>query len=483
MSNPNTNPSLLEDEARGGDTGEGGISFQAEVGLSYIPKWLAKEGFTSMVREGMGDTEAKFFIPGCGFIKEFIEVKNHQVTPTEFWEEVDRFRRMDIGAPGEYPWFTLASAGLSQSLHPLVNSLRRIRDPYDFYANSAIFDASYNGYVEVVKKLEKTEEQAKFLFTKVLIVSDLSLNQHHGRAMFKQSLCDNLKGYQDLPDRVLNDIYNNLASLVKERRNKTITRIALEESIRQSVPKDLQPPIQPVRIHTAINNQEVDVDKTELQFAWAPFFGGNERKYPATEEWNQKLLGDLYSTKEWILNHRKTKRIKLTGNRRLSASLAFGFVFSAVSGFAIDMINRGDAVWSTDAHADGNTPPYLLTKADIGNNKMGNRLIVSIGIIRDIANKVDSSLAELGLAGMPTLHIRGGEPIVSPQQANLIVKDLKNEISEAIQQTGAVKIDLFIAAPAFLALLLGHRLNAIASSVQCYELAEGDHYVQTCLLL
>lgn len=481
MSNKNTIPSLLENESRGGDTNEGGISFQAEVVLSYIPKWLAKEGFTSMVREAMGDTEAKFFTPGRGFVKEFIEVKNHHVTPKEFWEEIDRFRRMDMVAPREYPWFTLASAGLSDDLHPLVNSLRRIRDPYDFYADSVIFDNSYKEYVETVKKLGKTEEEAIFLFTKVLIVSDLSTNQQHGEAMFKESLYNNLAGYQDLPARILKDIYNNLASFVKEHRNKTISRIALEENIRQSVSPNLRPSIRPVRLHTAINDQEIDVDKTELQFAWASFFGGDKRKFPSTEEWNQKLLTDLRSTKDWILNNHQTTKIILTGERRLSASVAFGSVFSAVSRFTIDMMYRG-AIWSTDAHADGNTPPYTLTTTGTNNNQAGNKLIVSIGIIREIANKVDSSLAELGLTGMPTLHIHGKAAVESPQQANLIVQEIKNRISEAVQQTGAVQIDLFIAGPAPLALLLGHRLNAIASSVQCYELAEEDHYVPTCLL-
>ena len=39
-------PSLLENESRGGDIGEAVITFQAEVILSYILKWMAMEGFT-----------------------------------------------------------------------------------------------------------------------------------------------------------------------------------------------------------------------------------------------------------------------------------------------------------------------------------------------------------------------------------------------------------------------------------------------------
>jgi CBASS immunity sensor of nucleotide second messenger signals len=41
--------------------------------------------------------------------------------------------------------------------------------------------------------------------------------------------------------------------------------------------------------------------------------------------------------------------------------------------------------------------------------------------------------------------------------------------------------DLFFAGPAFLALFLGHRLNATAR-VQCYERVESGDYVPACLL-
>lgn len=180
---PASEPSLLERQSRGGDIGEGGINFQAEVGLSMIPRWLRMEGFTSMVRESMGDMEAKFFAPGRGYKKEFIEVKDHQINPAEFWNEIERFKQMERGTDGEFQWFTLASAGLHKDLHPLVNSLRRVRDPYDFYEDSRIFENSYNDYRTRVIGLEKTEEDADFLFRKVLIDGDLSLARDTGKVL------------------------------------------------------------------------------------------------------------------------------------------------------------------------------------------------------------------------------------------------------------------------------------------------------------
>lgn len=473
-------PSLLERQSRGGDIGEGGINFQADVVLSMIPRWLRMEGFTSMVRESMGDAEAKFFAPGRGYKKEFIEVKDHQMNPAEFWHEVERFKQMERAVGGEFQWFTLASAGLHKDLHPLVNSLRRIRDPYDFYEDSQIFKNSYDDYRARVTGLGKTDEDADFLFRKVLILGDLNIARDSGRALFKQSLTENLQYHRDLPDRILEEIYTELSTFIRGRRNQTITRNEIEASLRARIPAQSQPPSLPIHIHTAINNIETDADSTALRFEWADFFAGENRNYPPPEIWNERMLGELLETKNWILERRSTKRIFLTGNRRLSTSLAIGSIFSAVAGFSVDMQQRAEQVFATDAHAARETPDYEIQSQRFGNEK-GERLIVSVGIIRDVVPEVDEYLQKQGLNDLPCLHVKGDAPIVSPDQANLVTGKIKSLISENVVQSGAKQIDLFIAAPAFLALFLGHRLNATAP-VQCYERVAAGQYEPTCLL-
>jgi hypothetical protein len=166
------------------------------------------------------------------------------------------------------------------------------------------------------------------------------------------------------------------------------------------------------------------------------------------------------------------------GARRLSASVAFGSVFSAVAGFTIDMISRGAAVWSTDAHARHETPNYTLTQTAMRTDG-GEDLVVSIGIPRDISVDVELALPALTLATAPALHMSGNAPIVSADQANLALAQLKQHITDAIRLSQAKTVHLFIAGPAFLALLLGHRLNATAR-VQCYEWVGAATYVPTC---
>jgi hypothetical protein len=476
--NDSPRPSLLEPEARGGDTAEGGFSFQENVILAQVPGWLAQDGFTAMIREAVGDAEAKFFVPGRGFVIEYVEVKNHALTPAEFWNEVKRFQTLDAGSPGTYRWFTLASAGLSKELRPLVNGLRRVRDPYGFYADgSALKDNSFDDYVHVVKKLGHTEQAARFLFEKVLIDADLGTAQSHGEALFRQALIDHLPEYQDLPNRTLTDIFTNLSTFIRSRRNQPISRIEMENKLREKIAPDQLPPLRSISICTSIQTENDDY-VPGLRFAWVPFFGGETRDFPPTEAWNQRLLGELRETREWILQYRQVRRIKLSGNRRLSTSLAIGSVFSAVAGFSIEMNYRGEP-WATDAHPTSDPPAYPLICQTIGDS--GKHLIVSIGILRNIAAEVESDLERHELTGIPILHIKGEHSIVSPQHTNVAVRAIKDSISETLAHTGSKQIHLFFAGPAHLALFLGHRLNATAP-IQCYERVSIGRYVPTCLL-
>ncbi len=474
-------PSLLESASRGGDTNEGGIAFQAAVVMSHIPRWLAMESFTSMIREAIFDAEAKFFVPGRGFVKEAIEVKDHSMAPAEFWVEIDRFKEVDAGSPGSYEWYTVACTGLSEGLHPLRHGLRRVRDPYGFYHDDlGVFENSYEDFVQVVRQQGRTDEDAAFLFQRVLLQDDLSLNRAHGKAVFKQALNDYLPYHQDLPDRILEDITTRLGTFVQSRRNQVMTRKELEAQLHEPVPADRRPVPSPIRLFTA--KDDAMPDNRIIYFAWAPFFGGETRDipYPAPEVWNERLVGELQATKAWILKHRDLRRVRLDGARRLSPAVAVGFVFSAVSGFAIDLVHRRD-VWPTDVFASPDTPAYPLTICGSFDQISGKRLVVTVGILRDIVADVAVDLSRLGLNALPTLHIHGTQGIQSPEQLDRIVREVKGHISQALRTTGARTIDLFLAGPAPLAVALGHRLNATAS-IQCYEQLNSGQYVPTCFL-
>jgi hypothetical protein len=471
-------PSLLEPQARGGDTAQAGFSFQEQVTLSHVPRWLAQAGFTAMTCEAMGDTEAKLFVPGQGFLIELVEAKNHALAPSEFWSEIDRFQEINSAGPGTYAWFTLASTGLSKELMPLVNGLRRVRGLYAFYEEgSGIRHNSFDDYVRAVRKLGRTDQEAHFLFEKVLIEAELSTAQSHGEAVFGQALVEYLPEYRDLSMRTAREIYASLGTYVRGFRNQAISRTDIEARIREKADPNELNPLRPVGVYTA-TEQEEGLEVPDLRFDWAPFFGAQTRSYPPPERWNQKLLSELEETRDWVIRYRSTRRVRLGGNRRLSASLAIGSVFSAVAGFAVEMDYRGE-IWATDAHPDSNTPEYPIDcGAEEGD---GEDLIVSVGILREVASQVESDLKRHGLSGVPRLHIHGEDAVVSPEHANVAAVAIKSAIAEALERMGSKQVHLFFAGPSFLALCLGHRLNATAP-IQCYEWISTGNYVPTCRL-
>jgi len=476
MSDNKGTPSLLENESRGGEIAQGGFTFQDGVLLAHIPEWLAHEGFAALVREAVGDTEVRFFTPGEGEFVHLIEAKNHRVTPAEFWAEVRRFRDVDAGANGQFRSFTLACTGLSDEVDAVVNAMSRVRGPAPFYGpNSAVIANSVSDFVAWMDEAGRDEAEARFLISKVIVEKDLSPAQRHAEGLFHEGFARWLPHCAHLPIAAVRAVFDALLALMRSRTNQRITRSEIENALRGAIDPSMVPPLAPTVVHTATDQNPGN--PAHLVFQWNDFFGGAERKYPPEAEWEVRVVGQLRAAKQWIADNRRVRRLALDGERRLSTSLAIGAVFSAVSGFGIDLHYRGE-VWSTDAHADPSTPEYPLTVAR--QEGKGDQLVVVVGIIKDVSGDVKGYLPSLELEGLPGLFLHGAGAISSAPQCNAVVEKIKAAIRDQVVATGAKMVHLFFAGPAHLALFLGHRLNAVAP-VQCYEWTPTG-YVPTCLL-
>lgn len=474
--NDRLTPSLLEPQSRGGEIADRGFSFQDHIILAHIPDWISQEGFSAMVKEATGDFEAKFYVPGYGFEKNLIEVKDHTLLPSEFWKEIARFQQIAAGSPNTYSRFTLIGAGSSKELNPLLNGLRRVQGSQDFYEEQdAVRINSIQDYIRLVENNDHTEQDALFLIKHVTVETNWNTVKSNGEAVFKENLVKCLTEYEDLSARILSDIYNHLSTFIRKNINRPISRQELEINFQEKIPTNQRPAVRPVIIYTAITPEDHGLS-SGLRFDWTQFSGDEIRTIAPSKEWD-RLSIDLQNTRTWIENHRNTKRIRLQGNRRLSACFALGSVFSAVRGFAIEMEYRGE-VWKTDSHSTMDTPPYSLTHRLTPNT--GHILVVCVGISRNILPEVQNDLEQLGLSNASFLDIQSEQAISSPEQTNLAVKNIKDSIVQNLQLTGSKVIHLFYAGPAHLALFLGHRLDATAPVV-CYGWS-GGKYFQTCQL-
>ena len=477
MSQNQKNLSLLLPQSTGGDIAEGGFQYQANSITAQIPNWLAQDGFMEMIREALGDVEVKFYAPSGGVNREFVQFKNHPMTPSEFWPEIEHFQQIDQEDPDSYKRFVLVCTGVSVPLKRMINALRRVRDAYPFYDGAQqIQDASYDDFVKVVKGLGKSKEMADFLFSKVRCEIDPTDAEAHLRERFRETLFQNYPVFDRLSAELSTEACSQLVELVQSRKNQPIYRQELEGAIWKNVETEERPEFS-IRIHTIYDDSSEGPDGC-LRFNWKSFFGGNERNFPPAEEWNRQVIGNLQSTREWLVSTQRPRRIHLSGHRRLSASIAIGSVFSAVSGFVIG-IETKEGIWYTDNYSQADTLDYQW-KRDICDEELTGEIVVGISIKRKIASEVERYLETTNFRG-PRFYLFSDNAILSAAHANRAVEKAKQMIDKSVAAVGAKKIHLFIAVPAQFALFLGHRLNAMGE-IQCYEYQDANVYVPTCLI-
>lgn len=357
-----------------------------------------------------------------------------------------------------------------------MNGLRRVRDPYEFYeAGSSVSEQSYADYAAIVKGLNRSEADAKFLFTRVSVEPNWNLAADHGSVLFKEALGGPHPEFLSYPASCAEQAAQSVRSLVQEHRNKPLRRRLIEEAIGNARPSGSSLVSRPLEIHTEVSSSAVPLGA--IRFRWQEFFGDGGRNYPPSKDW-QRVVDELRAFRDWAISQKLSRKIQLSGDRRLCVSLAVGSVLSAVAGFSVAVDFRG-TVWSTTDFPTPETPIYpLQVKSPSG---IGTDLIVSVSFMRDIGASVIAYIEGTNLKQSPRLEIHGSGPVVSAAQANQIVNNVKTSITSAIATSGARSIRLFYAGPSPLALLLGHRLNA-TGVVQCHEWVDGNQYVPTITL-
>ena len=235
-------PSLMDNEARGGDTAEGGFKFQIHHTVARIPCWLAQDGFQEMIREALGDAEARFFIPGRQGECEFIEYKDHMLIPSKFWPEIQRFQDMENGAPGTYRKFVLVCVGLSKKLHPLKNALKRVRQAFPFYDGAELIqEASYQDYAQAVSQLGQDAETAKFIFDKVLLEDNVPDAGDLPFELFRSALIKNYPQLDQEEGRKIRMAYLELVDLIGSRKNRPVLRQEIESVLWNNIEVSYHP--------------------------------------------------------------------------------------------------------------------------------------------------------------------------------------------------------------------------------------------------
>jgi len=124
--------SLLSPEAMGGLIAGKGFDFQMRFAACQVPVLLLKEAFQQLLFEGTGDIDVRYTESGKT-TRIHIQVKDHEVSPSELKSVLQQFAKIDADHPDTYKCFTLVCPALTATLRPIVNGLARLRGAAPFY--------------------------------------------------------------------------------------------------------------------------------------------------------------------------------------------------------------------------------------------------------------------------------------------------------------------------------------------------------------
>lgn len=230
---------------------------------------------------------------------------------------------------------------------------------------------------------------------------------------------------------------------------------------------------------TTIKAQRFDLDPDHV-IDWRDHFVGDPNKKghqlhdPA--EWNRVLLPQLQGIEAQINQETDCRLVRARGLARLSAWFAFGFSFSEVARYTIEVDQNGQ-LWRTDAAA---STDFLL---QIGNpyfpegevlDGEGSTVAVGISITGSLDNDVRDYLAGRTEQVAALLLLRperelGRDCLRSAGDVIALADQAKGHLRALAKRWQAKRLLLFYFGPLSAACFLGHRLNAVCQEIQIME--------------
>jgi hypothetical protein len=213
---------------------------------------------------------------------------------------------------------------------------------------------------------------------------------------------------------------------------------------------------------------------------WVDLFKGDtayDRRQPDNPtDWLERMAPELQEAARRIRSM-KVNRVLVRGAMRLATWFAVGAEFRQVSGFEITC-GRKHQFWMSDSTA-GLSPALNVREVDLG---QGPDMAVAVNVTCDADEEVLSYLraARIPADQLISLSLLSGQhdqAIADGTHAVAVVQALRQEARTQVARRGSPRLHLFLAAPAGLALLLGHRWNRLAVTQVYEDLGAGRGYV------
>ena len=193
-------------------------------------------------------------------------------------------------------------------------------------------------------------------------------------------------------------------------------------------------------------------------------------------QWNR--IGDEIKQAAQRLRNLGARRVIIRGAMRLPVWFAVGAAFRHVRGFEIACV-QNDMIWSSeDLHQ---IAEMQTSTTHIGDDSEA-AVVVNVATDATLAVHNYITATEISIGSLTTI-LPAGSPhpraITDSSTAAAVAVATRDAIRCLVEITPVSHIHLFIATPGALALLLGHRWNALPPTTVYEHLGVGNGYVST----
>jgi hypothetical protein len=211
-------------------------------------------------------------------------------------------------------------------------------------------------------------------------------------------------------------------------------------------------------------------------FEGQPGLKGHKLKNPAN--WNKKLLPELRGVLEEVRTTTACKLVRVRGLARLSAWFAFGFTFSEVAGYVIE-VEQQNQHWRTDFSPSGDFQLAVSGKDGSADGEVisgvGTTVACGISVTGSLDDDVRAHLSKLeGESVVAVLLLRperelGRECLRGGADAVALSRGVKELLRPFVKHWGATRLLLYYFGPLSGACFMGHQLNAVCREIQIME--------------
>ena len=193
-------------------------------------------------------------------------------------------------------------------------------------------------------------------------------------------------------------------------------------------------------------------------------------------QWNR--IGDEIKQAAQRLRNLGARRVIIRGAMRLPVWFAVGAAFRHVRGFEIAGV-QNDMIWSSE---DLHQIAEMQTSTTYIGDAPEAAVVVSVATDATLAVHNYITATETSIGSLTTI-LPAGSPhpraITDSSTAAAVALATRDAIRRLVETTSVSHIHLFVATPGVLALLLGHRWNALPPTTVYEHLGVGNGYAPT----